>query len=136
MSVVIPSTEKTGAAALAAKIVALAAIPTTSPAWSQSQQLLAQRQADLVETLLDQRKLNAASILSTVSYVASKNPLAAAITKQTTLVSSYGATAPAAAASQALDTLQRQAVLEMMISGAMPASLILSTMSYVGGAAV
>jgi hypothetical protein len=129
MTVNVPTGERTGAAAIQAKIATL-----SSRTDYQSQQLLNQTQIELVNTLLDQRKLSAASILSTVSFSASKNPLAAAITAQSALVTKYGASPPGYAASATLDQLQRQAVQEMMISGAMPAASILAAMTYSGGA--
>jgi hypothetical protein len=136
MTVVVPLTEKTGLVAKAAEITALTAVPSTSPAATFAAQRLNQVQIEEVNALLDQRKLTAVSIISTIPVANKSNALYAKIAAQNTLITAYGATAPAGAANQVLDQLQRQLVQEEMISGARTAASILSTMSYVGGAAV
>jgi len=114
------------AAALNAEITLLAARTDT-----YSQNLLNQRQQELVQVLLAQNNLVAASILSTCSYV-TNNPLVAAITALQTLATSYGQTPPGYAANETVDQKQRQLVTELMASGQLPASTILSTMTNTG----
>lgn len=130
MTVQVPSNEKTGTAALAAKITTLS---TRTDQYSV--QLLDQSQRELVQCLLDQHKLSAANIISTMpaSAAAKRNTLYAAIAAQNTLITNYGTSPPVVAAGQVLDSLQRQLVVEEMASGARTAALILSTMSYSGG---
>jgi hypothetical protein len=133
MSVVIPPTHANESlTAIASKVTTLAAIPSTVPHYTASQLLLAQTQTELVEALLDWRKLQAATIISTLPVLNKSNPLYSKITAQNTLITAYGATAPAGAANQALDTFQRQLVIEEMASGQRTAASILSTMSYMG----
>jgi len=129
MTVTVPSTDRTGAYQLQQQVTTLAAL--TDPS---SQQLLGQRQIDLVNTLMAQGKLSAASILSQISY-SSTNPIIAQITALNTLISSYGAGMPASDAAVTLGQLQVQLVQELMASAQMTAASILSNMTYVGGAA-
>src|SRR5665213_910080 len=126
MTVTVPTNEKTGAAAIAAKITALSAIPSTAPHYTYSQQLLDQTQRELVNTLLDQRKLQAALIISTLPVTNKSNAFYAKITAQNALITAYGSTAPAIAAGQVLDQLQRQLVAEEMANGQRTAVSILS----------
>ncbi len=133
MTVSVPANEKTGAAALQSQITTLST--RTDP---QSQQLLNQRQIDLVNSLLDQKKLNAATIIAGISVPASRqtNALYAAITAQNTLITSLGTTLPVYAAQQRLDQLQQQLVREEMASGRnYTAATILANFSYIGAAA-
>jgi hypothetical protein len=133
MSVVIPPSHANEAlTAIASKITTLSAIPSTAPYFSQSQQLLNQTQTELVSTLLDWRKLQAALIISTLPVANKSNALYAKITAQNALITAYGSTAPATAAGQVLDQLQRQLVIEEMANGQRTAASILSMMSYVG----
>jgi hypothetical protein len=131
MTVTVPAGEKTGAYQLQAQITTLAAL--TDPG---SQQLVIQKQCELVLSLIDQHKLDAGTILSTVPYTSS-NPLIAQITALQTLQTSYGAGMPAGDAAVTVIQLQRQLVTELLSTpgSGMTAALVLSTMSYIGGAA-
>jgi hypothetical protein len=132
MTVNIPATERTGAAALAAQITTL-----SSRTDSQSQQLLNQQQQALVNSLIAQGKLNAASILSTVAFRGTL-PILAQIAALQADVSAWTTTNPQLAttvSNTTLPQLQAQAVSELMASGQMSAATVLSTMSYVGAAA-
>jgi hypothetical protein len=95
-------------------------------------QQLNQRQIDLVQTLLDLRKLDAGVILSTVPYNSS-NPIIAQIAAMTPLAAKYGNTLPGDAARETVGQLQLQLLQELMASAQMPAALILSTMSVSWG---
>jgi len=129
MTVTVPSTDKTGAYQLQQQVTTLAAL--TDPS---SQQLLGQRQIDLVNSLLSDNKLIASSILSQISYNSS-NPLIAQIAAMQTLVNNAGATSVGNDYSVTLGQLQLQLVQELMASAQMTAASILSNMTYVGGAA-
>ena len=129
MTITVPAGEKTGAFAIQAHITALAARTDTFSA-----QLKAQREAELVHALLDQQRLNAAAILSTVPFTG-KNPQAAAITAAQGLITSYGASMPGAAETATLDQLQRQAVADLLATGQMTGAAVLaSSLMYAGGA--
>ena len=168
MTVLVPTTDKSGAYAVQAQITSLAAQiatfnselqaaadaqaaaqllidqgsnaplpplpPVVSESISDAQHLLDQRQIDLVNTLLDQRRLNADSILSTCPIVIKANPLFARITSVQALVTKYGASPPGYQAAEKVDQLQRQLVSELMSSAALPAATVISTMAYMGGA--
>src|SRR5438270_5419332 len=123
MSVTVPSTEKTGIFATQSHITALAAGPQTT----HNIQLKKQKEEELVHALLGQGKLNAALIISTLPVTNKSNALYASITAQTALITAYGSTAPAVAAGQVLDSLQRQLVAEEMSSGARTAASILAS---------
>ena len=129
MTVTVPSTDRTGAYQLQQQITTLAAL--TDPS---SQQLLGQRQIDLVNSLLSDNKLIASSILSQISYNSS-NPLIAQIAAMQTLVTNAGATSVGNDYNVTLGQLQVQLVQELMASAQMTAASILSNMTYVGGAA-
>jgi len=132
MTVTVPVLEKTGAAALQAQITTLAARSDTA-----SQQLLNQRQIDLVNTLMAQQKLNASAILSTVTYSGTL-PVLSQITATQAKAAALASSSPAISNELYKNTipqLQVQAVQELMASGQMPASVILATMSYVGAPA-
>jgi len=129
MTATVPSTDRTGAYQLQQQITTLAAL--TDPS---SQQLLGQRQIDLVNSLLSDNKLIASSILSQISYNSS-NPLIAQIAAMQTLVNNAGATSVGNDYSVTLGQLQLQLVQELMASAQMTAASILSNMTYVGGAA-
>ena len=129
MTVTVPSTDKTGAYQLQQQVTTLAAL--TDPS---SQQLLGQRQIDLVNSLLSDNKLIASSILSQISYNSS-NPLIAQIAAMQTLVNNAGATSVGNDYTVRLGQLQLQLVQELMASAQMTAASILSNMTYVGGAA-
>lgn len=125
MTVTVPTNDKSNALKLQSEITTLGARSD-----SFSQQLLAQRQVDLVNTLLDQGKLNAATILA--GYTGSRNPLAAQIANYQSIVN--GGTGAAAAARGVLAQLQSQAVAELMANGALTAATILANQSYIGAA--
>lgn len=126
MSVTVPAGEKTGAYLLQQQITSLA-----SRTDAQSVQLKAEREADLVATLLDQNRLSAATILAT--YTGSRNPLAARVTTLT--AAAAGTTAAANGAAAELAAVQKQSVLELMASGQLTGAAILASQNYNGGAA-
>lgn len=126
MSVTVPAGEKTGAYLLQQQITSL-----SSRTDAQSVQLKAEREADLVATLLDQNRLSAAAILAT--YTGNRNPLATRIATLTTLAA--GTTAAANGAAAELAAVQKQAVLELMANGQLTGAAILAGQSYGGGAA-
>lgn len=124
MTVTVPATEKTGAFQLQQQITTLSARTD-----SASQQLLSQRQIDLVVSLIDQNRLDAVAILA--GYTGSRNPLAAQIAKYQAIVNAGGGAASFAAPT--LLALQRQAVVELMTNGALSAATILANQVYSGG---
>lgn len=131
MTVVVPILEKTGAYQLQQQIAGL------SSKNDPTGQLTNQRQIDLVNTLMAQGKLQAASILSTISYK-STLPILTQLSTAQTNATAWVTKNPAQAAwlnNNVIPSLQVQAVQELMASGAMPAASILSTMSYIGAAA-
>jgi hypothetical protein len=137
MTVTVPATEKTGAAAKAAQITALQAVPTTAAHYQYSQQLLLQTQIELINALVAQGRLNAASILSTVSYRGTL-PILTQISALQTQAANWASTNPVASGTLlnvTIPALQAQAVSELLASGQLNAGTVLSTMSYVGGAA-
>ena len=124
MTVSISSIEKTGLRAKQDQITAVGARTDY-----QSVQHKAQLEAELVNSLLDQQKLAASSIISTLPTVGVRNPLYAKITAAAALVTSYGATPPGYAAALEKDRLERQLVNEEIASGQRTAASILSGMT-------
>jgi hypothetical protein len=127
MTVNVPQTHKSGTYEKQQQIAAVGARPDY-----QSVQHKNQLETELVLSLLDEGKLQAAHVIANVAFKGA-NPQATAIAKWTALVASYGATGPGNAASLELDKAQRQAVSEMMASGQMTAASVLSSESYSGG---
>jgi hypothetical protein len=134
MTVTIPTGAKTtDLVAKQAEITGLAAVVSTSPAYNQAQQLLNQRQQELVLSLIDRNALSAATILSSVSYKGTL-PVLTAITSLNNNITTWTTTNPALATASAvtLEALRRQAVAELMASGQMSAATVLSQLSYAG----
>lgn len=129
MTVSVPGNDKSGAAAKAAQITAVSARTDY-----QSVQLTNQLQIEQVQSLLDQKALVAANIISTLPVAANakRNSLYGAITAQNALITAYANQPPVHAATAKLEELQRQLVVEEMHSGARTAASILSGMTYVG----
>lgn len=142
MSVVVPSTGRSqDLAVLQSKINTLAAVSTTSPAYQQSVQALAQAQRELVLALLDRNALNAASLLAATAVfpsgkvpATSSLPVLAAISALQTNITSWASTNPALVppAQVTLAALQSQACAELLASGVMSAALVLSTQTFAG----
>jgi ATP-dependent Clp protease ATP-binding subunit ClpA len=130
LTVSVPATHKSGALQIQTEITSL----TNGPQNASTQQLLKLRQEHLVLSLLDEQRLDAGSILSTIAYNTAKLPadLKSKITYLTSAAAGVGM--PAVDAAAELVSAQRQAVIELMANQAISAASILSTMTFIGGA--
>jgi hypothetical protein len=134
MAVTVPSTDGSYALQLQNQIANLQTLATLPAAYAAAE--LATRQMQLVNTLLQQQHLTAATILSTIAYNTAPQPVAfiqAQINAVNTLLASVNNTASAAGQSDLLaqlDNLQRAMVSLLMERGWMTAQTILSTMTY------
>jgi hypothetical protein len=134
MAVTVPSTDGSYALQLQNQISNLQTI-TTVPAQYVASELNA-RQVQLVSTLLDQRHLVAATILSTIAYNTVPQPVAFIQGRINALNTQLASVNNAAAGNGAgdmlteLDNLQRAMVSHLMEHGLVTAATILSTMTY------
>ena len=134
MAVTVPSTDGSYALQLQNQIAILQTSTTVPAAYAAAE--LATRQMQLVNTLMDQKHLNAPSILSTIAYNTVPQPVAfiqAQINALNTQIASVNTAASAAGVSDMLaqlDNLQRAMVSLLMERGWMTAQTILSTMTY------
>jgi hypothetical protein len=135
MAITVPAGDRSHALTLQNQITALPARPD-----AVSQQAADAKRRDLVHTLIDQRKLDATTILAAVSYP-STHPLAL---KVTALVAEVAALRAAGGRNEniargieanELEAARRQLVSELMASAVVtPATLLAHpSLSYVGG---
>lgn len=137
MTVTIPAQDRTGAYQKQAEITTLAAVATTAPHYQQAQQRLLQSRNELVNTLVAQGKLSAATLLSTTSvFNSGKVPANSALPILGTIAAYSVANDPSGAKAAQLAAYRQQAVSELLANGLMSAALVLSTQSYGGGAAM
>ncbi len=129
MAVTVPSTDGSYALQLQNQISNLQTLSTLPAAYAAAE--LATRQMQLVNTLLDQRHLVAATILSTIAYNTVPQPVAFIQAQINALNTQIAANLgnPTDLQNQ-LDNLQRAMVSLLMERGYVTAASILSTMTY------
>jgi hypothetical protein len=138
MTVSVPANDISNAIVLQNRIASYKAVGT-----ADALQRAEAESRDLVNTLLDQGKLRADLILSTVSYNSNHPvaaPLSATITALQTKIAAFNSSGQTALANglsaHELPAAQAQLVHELINSGLVPASTILShpSVSYIGSA--
>ena len=131
MAVTVPSTDGSYALQLQNQIAILQTSTTVPAAYAAAE--LATRQMQLVNTLMDQKHLNAPSILSTIAYNTVPQPVAfiqSQINAVTTQLATINSASGASDVLAQQDNLQRAMVSLLMERGWMTAQTILSTMTY------
>ena len=131
MAVTVPSTDGSYALQLQNQIANLKTLATLPAAYAAAE--LATRQMQLVNTLLQQQHLVAATILSTIAYNTVPQPVAFIQSQINAVTTQIAAINSASGASDLLaqqDYLQRAMVSLLMERGLITADAILSTMTY------
>ena len=135
---IVPTSDASGAAKKQAEINAALALPASHPAAVQAAERAEREQRELVQTLLGQGKLNAATILANLGTPTVRGSSAASnITAlNAAIASNSGNTLLVLGLQRNLAEQQAQLVLDAMAAGlhAYTASNILATQSYIGPA--